>query len=270
VFRFNPFSLGHQSNTMRYFLFIICFFYLNNFFGQTLKGKVYDSNAVVKDIKVFNKTQNRLTVTDKEGNFSIAAKVTDTILFKSIFYHPLEVVLKQTHFDDVNVFEIEKIVSELDEVEIKSEPEQPVFKEETYNEELHNLIKEDIKKNPHLYAPKEAYSGGANLLAIIDLVAKLFKNKNKYKAPKYQPISYTQMDSLFTNSSFFNKRLVTENLKIPEDKTKLFYDFCSAKGISSELLLDEKKMMLLEELVVNSQLFLILLEEYGEDATVKD
>lgn len=220
-------------------------------------------------MKVINKTQNILTITNKDGDFSIQAKVNDTISFQSIFYHPLEVVLKQSHFDDINVFEVEEIVSELDEVEIQSEPEQPVFEEETYNTDLQNLIKEDIKRNPHLYMPEEAYYGG-NLLAIIDLVAKLFKKKNKYKEPVYHPVTYKQMDSLFSESSFFNKQLVTENLKIPEDKAKLFYDFCSAKGISSELLKDENKMELLEELVVYSQLFLILLEEYGEEATAKD
>ena len=78
------------------------------------------------------------------------------------------------------------------------------------------------------------------------------------------------MDSLFSKSSFFNERLVTDNLKIPEDKVHLFYDFCEAKQISSELLKDENKMQLLEEFVLNSQLFLILLEEYGEEKIIKD
>ncbi|WP_459443093.1 hypothetical protein [Winogradskyella sp.] len=224
-------------------------------------------------MKVLNKSQNRLTVTNQDGDFSIEAKVNDTISFQSIFYHPLEVILKQSHFDDINVFEVEEIVSELDEVEIQSEPEQPVFEEETYNRELNNLIKEGLKRNPHLYRPENAQSGG-NILGIISLVIKLFKKKNKEKnknkPPTYPPLKYEQIDSLFSKSSFFNKSLVTENLKIPEDKVKLFYDFCSAKGISSKLLLEENKMMLLEELVVNSQLFLILLEEYGEQATVKD
>jgi hypothetical protein len=255
---------------MRFSLIFLLFFsFYFNLSAQTLSGKVYDTKTVVKDMKVINKTQNILTITNKDGDFSIQAKVNDTISFQSIFYHPLEVVLKQSHFDDINVFEVEEIVSELDEVEIQSEPEQPVFEEETYNTDLQNLIKEDIKRNPHLYMPEEAYYGG-NLLAIIDLVAKLFKKKNKYKEPVYHPVTYKQMDSLFSESSFFNKQLVTENLKIPEDKAKLFYDFCSAKGISSELLKDENKMELLEELVVYSQLFLILLEEYGEEATAKD
>ncbi|GAB4158263.1 MAG: hypothetical protein Tsb0033_11170 [Winogradskyella sp.] len=253
------------------FLFIFVLFTIGyfNLSAQTLSGKVYDSKSVVKDMKVLNKTQNILTATNEDGDFNIEAKVNDTISFQSIFYHPLEVIVKQYHLDDITVFEVEEIVSELDEVELQSEPEQPVFEEETFNKEFRNLIKEDMKRNPHLYMPEEAYYGG-NLLALIDLVAKLFKKKNKYKEPIYKPITYKQMDSLFATSSFFNKQLVTENLKIPEDKAKLFYDFCSAKGISSELLKEENKMMLLEELVVNSELFLILLEEYGEEKVTKD
>lgn len=254
---------------MRLLLFSIFFLSVNTIvLAQSLEGKVYDSKSTIKDIKVLNKTQNRLTVTDKDGNFSIAAKVNDTISFESIFYHPQTVVLTQNHFEQPNIFELKEITSELDEVEVTAEPEQPVFEVETYNEELHNLIKEDIKKNPGLYqSPNATY--GVDFVYLIGQVAKLFKRK-KSKIPEYKPISYKQMDSLFGNSSFFNKRLVTENLKIPEDKIKLFFDFCSARNISSELLQDENKMMLIEEFVASSQLFLILLEQYGEEATTKD
>ncbi|WP_111682945.1 hypothetical protein [Winogradskyella tangerina] len=254
---------------MRHLLFLVCFFGFNNhIFAQTLEGKVYDSKSVVKDIKVLNKTQKRLTVTDEDGNFSIVAKVNDTISFESLFYHPLEVVLNDSHFEDVNVFEIKKIISELDEVNVEAEPEQPEFEEETYNTDLQNLIKEDIKRNPQLYQPQGA-TYGVDFVYLIGQIAKLFKRKRP-KTPIYKPLNYKQIDSLFSSSSIFTERLITEDLKIPSDKTKLFYDFCEAKGISSELLKEEKKMMLLEQLVLNSQLFLILLEEYGEEKTTKD
>ena len=78
------------------------------------------------------------------------------------------------------------------------------------------------------------------------------------------------MDSLFDKSSFFNKRLLAEGLNIPEDKTNLFYEFCAAKQVSSELLKDKKKMQFLEYLVLNSQLFLILLEDYGKENVIKN
>ena len=143
---------------MRFSLIFLFFLSFNfNLPAQTLSGKVYDTKTVVKDMKVINKTQNILTITNKDGDFSIEAKVNDTISFQSIFYHPLEVVLKQSHFDDINVFEVEEIVSELDEVEIQSEPEQPVFEEETYNQNLHDLIKEDIKRNPGLYQSPQSH-----------------------------------------------------------------------------------------------------------------
>ena len=237
--------------------------------AQTLSGRVYDATTTLKNIKVRNETQNRFTVTDEKGNFKMIAKVNDTILFQSLFYHPKAVILNTTHFKDITVFELKKIVSELDEVEIKAATEQPVFEEETYNIELQNLIQEDIKNNPHLYVPQGA-TYGVDFFYLIGEVVKLFKNKNKYKAPKYKAITYKQMDSLFKKSDFFNKKLITQNLKIPEDKANLFYDFCAAKYISSELLKNDNKMQLLEQLVLNSQLFLILLEQYGTRNVTKD
>jgi hypothetical protein len=250
---------------------ILIILILNFTFGltaQTLIGKVYDATSTLKHIKVRNETQNKYTVTDEKGNFNIIAKVNDTILFQSLFYHPKAIILDSTHFEDIAVFELVKIVSELDEVEIMAEPEQPVYKLETYNIELQNLIQEDIKNNPHLYVPAGA-TYGVDFVYLIGEVVKLFK-KNKSKIPVYQPVTYKQMDSLFDKSSFFNNRLITEDLKIPEDKTHLFYDFCEAKYISSELLKNENKMQLLEQLVLNSQLFLILLEQYGKQSLKKD
>ena len=224
------------------FIFTLVFLLSFTLNAQTLKGKVYDSISTVKNIKVFNETQNRVTATNDGGDFNITAKVNDTILFESLFYHPKVVILKPIHFDGIAVFELKKIINELDEVNILAEPEQPVFKEETYNIELQNILKEDIKNNPHLYQPAGATSG-VDFVYLIGAVVKLFK-KNKIETPIYQPITYTQMDSLFNKSSFFTKQLITENLKIPEDKVYLFYDFCEAKQISSELLLDKNKIQL--------------------------
>jgi hypothetical protein len=254
---------------MRLLILIVSLLYLPLVLkAQTLKGKVYNATSTVKNIKIFNETQKRVTATNAEGYFSMIAKVNDTLLFESIFYHPKVIILKDYHFDDIAVFEIENIVSELDEVEIIAEPQQPVYEEETYNLELQNLIQEDIKNNPHLYKPPvTAY--GVDFIYLIGEVVKLFK-KNKPKPPVYKRITYKQMDSLFDKSLFFNKQLIRKNLKIPKDKTHLFYDFCEAKYISSELLKDENKMQLLEQLVLNSQLFLILLEQYGAKNMTKD
>ncbi|MBO3117397.1 hypothetical protein J4050_11600 [Winogradskyella sp. DF17] len=237
--------------------------------AQTLQGKVYDSTATIKGVKIFNKTQNTITATDDKGEFNIPAQVGDTLAFESLFHHPKVEILKPFHFQDTAVFELKKVINTLDEVEILSDSEQPLFNEETYSVELRNLIKSDIEKHPEKYQPGGP-SYGVNFLAIFGLVAKLFKNKDKYTPPVHNPISYRQMDSLFSNSSFFNEKLLTESLNIPKKRQQLFLEFCSAKQLTSRLLERERKMELLEELVLNSQLFLILLEEYGKEAISKE
>ncbi|MFK7831637.1 MAG: hypothetical protein AB8B52_00030 [Winogradskyella sp.] len=252
-----------------YFLFIFLIYLPLSITAQTLNGKVYDANGTIKNITVFNKTQNRVTVTNKDGDFKIEAKVSDSLSFESLFYHNKTIALQPIHFEGTAVFELKEILTELDEVEVMAEPEQPVFEVESYNVDLQDLIDEDIKNNPHLYKP-EVESYGVDFVAIIGLVAKLLKKKDKYIKPTYQPITYKQMDSLFEKSTFFNKQLLTDNLKIPEDKAHLFYDFCEAKYLSSELLKEEQKMELLEQLVLNSQLFNILLEQYGKKNVIKD
>ena len=50
--------------------------------SQTLKGKLYDATTTIKGAKVYNKTQHSITTTDVNGNFSIIAKVNDTLVFK--------------------------------------------------------------------------------------------------------------------------------------------------------------------------------------------
>ncbi len=85
------------------FISLLCLPFVHN--AQTLKGKVYDAEATVKGIKVTNETQKRVTATDNEGNFTIEAKVSDTLLFESLFHHPKAVILTQTHFEDTTVFE---------------------------------------------------------------------------------------------------------------------------------------------------------------------
>ncbi|WP_411894876.1 hypothetical protein [Winogradskyella sp. A2] len=237
--------------------------------AQILKAKVYDATTTVKGIKVYNKTQKRITATDDEGNFSLPAKVGDSIKFQSLFHHPKTIAVSKSHFRETTIFELKKIINELDVVEIESEPKQPVFVLESYNTELQDLIKEDIKRNPHLYTPEGA-SYGVDFVYLIGQIAKLFKNKNKYRTAIYQPLSYRQLDSLFSNSTLFNERLVHEDLNIPTDKTKLFFDFCTAQQISSELLKEKKQMELLELLMTNSKNFLAILDEFEKTKLKKD
>ncbi len=62
-------------------------------FSQTLlKGKI--TNEVDHDgIHVFNKTQSKYTISDKDGDFNIIAKPSDTIVFSAIQYELRELIV---------------------------------------------------------------------------------------------------------------------------------------------------------------------------------
>ena len=253
---------------MRYFIIITAlFFYHNLSLAQTIKGKVFDTKNVVKNMKIINKTQNILTFTNKDGNFNIEAKVNDTLSFQSIFYHPLEVVVKQSHFEDRTVFEVDEIVSELNEVKIINEKKNK-FDSTSY----YSTIKTEQKN----LSKKPLVKSGDNLMPTLDLkllykgISKLFRKRKNKNLENKIPVDYQELESFFATNDFFNKELFTLDLKIPKNKINLFIDYCAEKGIRKELLKDENKMQLLEKLVVNSQLFLILLEKYGEEKVSKD
>lgn len=236
--------------------------------AQNLKGKVYDATSTLKNIKVLNETQKAFTVTNIKGEFTIAAKVNDTIIFESLFYHSKSVILKPIHFESTSVFELKKIINTLEEVEILSESKQPIFKEKTYNEALQNLIKEDIKRHPELYTSSNS-NYGIDFVYLFKKLTTLFKRKNK-KGEIIQPIGYEDLKKLIETDKLINSKLITQDLNIPQQHLFLFLEFCAAKQMSHQLLEDTKRINLLEELVINSKLFLDILKEYQTSETLKN
>ena len=101
-------------------LLLTCSFFVSVIaFCQEINGVIYDSEARIEGVKVLNITQKILTVTNKNGEFVLRANVLDTLSFQSVFYRPVQVIVKPDYFDGVFVFELQKIINELDEVNIK-------------------------------------------------------------------------------------------------------------------------------------------------------
>ena len=96
-------------------------------FSQEINGIVYDAEARVKGVKVLNITKKILTATNDEGIFTLKANVNDTLTFQSVFYKPIMVIVKPDYFEGTYVFELQKIINELDAVNIKDKPKEKLF-----------------------------------------------------------------------------------------------------------------------------------------------
>ena len=90
--------------------------------SQTVKGKVQSetSEAILQNVHVLNLTKVKGTITDKEGEFEINAKLNDTLYFSYIGYKPLKIVVTNDliRFED-NTIELTELAFALEEIIIK-------------------------------------------------------------------------------------------------------------------------------------------------------
>src|SRR5690606_5218829 len=71
----------------------------------------------VDGIHVINKTAQKFTITNSKGEFSIPAKLNDTIVFSAVAYQSKELIITQTIIASKTVtVELKELVNQLDEV----------------------------------------------------------------------------------------------------------------------------------------------------------
>lgn len=191
--------------------------------SKNVKGTVASTNANVSAVHVLNITQNKATITDAKGNFSIAAKVWDTLVFSGIQFKKkqLAVTSKMITSKRIIVF-LEETVVELDEV---------VLHNQTVTAKSLGLPNADAKVLPQserlLHAAdhgKFAYYYGIavviNLNKILNSVSGRTKMLKKRVARDQRYTRSQNLRNKFTDS-IFKKRY-----GIPAERIEEFMLFC--------------------------------------------
>ena len=107
-------------------VYLFLAFVASNVFSQEmarvqLKGKLTADVTVLEGIYVINKVTAQASVSDKNGNFSILAKVGDTLIFSERQYEEVKIVLIQGHFDqETLIVKMTPVVNRLREVIVKN------------------------------------------------------------------------------------------------------------------------------------------------------
>lgn len=242
-----------------YFLILICL--PINVLSQHVAGKIYDAEATVKGAKIINLNLEILEYSDAEGNFRILARKNDILEISSLFHEKLRYEVKAEDFDRAIVIELVKMVNELDEVDLKELPKAKEFDSIESSQQISEQIANDIKNRPELYTPVN--SMGMDFIAIAKLIGSIFKAKKK--PVEVSPITYAQLDSLFSHSRLFNERLLYDDFKIPTKSKYLFFEYTSAKNLPGKLIKENNELILLDSLNTAKTEFLKLLKEFKED-----
>ena len=225
-------------------------------------------------ITIFNKNSNRGTTSEKNGDFRISVRVGDSLYFSALQFKDLLVVVDEEIFTTRRLdVEIAEGLNELPEVIVRPHNLSGNLKEDLENIETVPLPTPDasgwiVNDYDYEFRP-DAQSGvynaaagesggpyvGIDPIAIVKGLVKLIIPKKSNKKVKTQPRTQVSLIDLerhlranFDND-FFEEVLKVETTNIPE-----FIAFCE-EGVSGELLRPEKKMDLIQYLVVQSEAF---------------
>lgn len=228
--------------------------------AQNLRGYVYDSEATVKGARLVNTTKNTLNYTNDKGYFNIAVEPNDTLVVFSYFHLEQSLIITPEMLNQEIVIELKKITNLLDEVELANQRDK---KFDSVTVQTTTAKQGQIAFKERVFGSGENYRPTLNVLALVGAIGKLFKKKNK--SPEIRYILAEDLEKLFKTSSFFTKRLLLDDLKIPRDYQYLFFEYCSAQSINYNLIASKKEIELLDLLNAYSIEFRELLSEHQKD-----
>lgn len=237
---------------------------------KILAGRVVADSLKVENLTVFNTTSRIGAVTDDNGDFTIYARATDTLLFSGIAVREAKLVLKPEHFTQGSrlIIQLNVDVTVIDEVVIKanvltgdleSDSRKTKTKNITGKMDSEMLIKTDStlrpKANPNGALPSNVVGSqltGVNFIEVYNMIFKKPKKRDKgkiYAADSGKTFS-ENVKERFTHHFFTNM------LKIPNDEIGLFLAYCD-KGQETAWMLDPKyEFELTDYLVTQSSEYL--------------
>lgn len=89
-------------------------------FSRDLDGKVTNEGNGVADVHVLNTSAGKATISDENGDFSIPARINDTLLFSAVQFKRKLLVVSHAMLESNGIrVPLEEFVNELDEVVVR-------------------------------------------------------------------------------------------------------------------------------------------------------
>jgi len=238
-----------------------------------VNGILFSNNNDVEAVTVFNKSSNKGTITNNKGEFKLKVALNDVIEISALQFQTVTVTIdtdivksKQLKIqlveqvnqldavtlsfgltgnietDVSNVKTVKPMILDMGNMNIDFEyNDDKAFDNSVIENHLTSIINPDARN----YLP--------NIGAILGLI---FKSKKRLKIKKdvFVGYEYEKPKDLLT---VFTLNYIQEQFEIPEEKVHLFIAFVENNGVNSELLEPKNKLLLIEFLVKQKELFLI-------------
>lgn len=246
--------------------FILSFFFVSFASGQTivsttLYGKIVADYPDLDGITVYNLKSELIVISEKNGYFTIAASVGDTIQFSAVQFQTYKHVVKSKNLNDSNVIiQMQLATNELKEVIVN---EYGHINEVSLgivpaNQKKYTVAERRLKAAGD-FRPTSLLgiiAGGMDVDALVNAISGRTKRLKKELENERKSMAIAKISNLFPATYF------TKVLKIPDDNVEGFKYFAVENAKFMESISTVEKPML-------SFLLIEIAEEYNSIISTK-
>jgi len=254
------------------FLFCISFIaFAQDIKRENVNGKIIVEGNDIEGITIYNSSSETGTVSDKNGEFTLAVALNDLIEFRALEYQNFDVQINEAILASKNldIFLIE-VINKLDEVIITRKGltgniNTDINKVKTFSPKLdviyfginnNALYEMGEEKSPVAnagnFTKNQTMVNGLNVVNIVDLLLiPLFRSEVKNKKAAGIPEVPVESIKYYLGSNF-----LIENFDIPEHRVEEFIRYVEDETFNFDLLNYGNEIEFLEILSVKSKVFL--------------
>lgn len=241
---------------MKVKLLLAIFLLVHQFsFSQTeklLKGVVSSDNFLLQNVDVINKTSQKSTTTNENGEFEIAVKPNDSLLFyiKDFNLKRLKVSPKQIELNNLQI-EMLKNAEELEEVLVTKKQNLKLSKDKKYEQsKLDGYATEKFDNREGYQAMRNGtFVNGLNFVTIGKKLLDLF---SKEKEPEKEAL---EIEFAVLAKNTCDQKFYLETLKLKPEQIELFLQFCEADPKSKTVAKDNNILSMMDFLTIKNKEF---------------
>jgi hypothetical protein len=200
---------------------------------KTIHGQAVNDSTRVENVVVFNINTEKGRIVNPDGSFEVFAKANDTLVFSSLSFKPVKIVLTQKQIEEpLLVVILEVFYNQLNEVIIDDKSTHPVpVNTQNIVDKRYVADAKSSPKNEYIY--DGSIVNGVNFVRLYKDVLTVLKKKNPKQSNFTSELNFTEK-ALQINYTFYIKTL---NLK--DEEIKLFLLYCE-NDVKSKAVLKSK------------------------------
>jgi len=211
------------------------------------KGKVRWEDLAVHGAEILNLRSKKTTYSDENGEFTILAKATDTLMCLAKNYQYKKMILEKDNDEKTNLLiSLVRKPEELEEVVVLSKKTFPKIK---FDKNIASQL--FIEKAAIHKKPTGVYDGtienGVDFIKIGGMILHLFKKEKDDKKENVPNVEFKELAKANFNDNFY-----INTLKLNSQEIALFLDFCDADPNSKKVLENANPLKLLDYLFVKN------------------